>query len=160
VLRLTNVRPDLSSERAPHRFKTAIFRKQPGSNIWSQVSEWARHHYILTDCRNVTLSMPELRNKTLASTSNIVNLERFQSKALRTIVAARSYVPNLVIRRNHQIMKKFETTALNTVLAWAHAQKKWSAYHIHSVIVVFVILGFKVKFASLIPKSHKSPWTC
>jgi hypothetical protein len=38
-----------------------------------------------------------------ASTSNIEILERFQSKALRTIVDAPWYVPNTVIRRDLQI---------------------------------------------------------
>jgi uncharacterized membrane protein len=37
---------------------------------------------------------------------------------------------------------------------------KWSTYQIPSVIVVFVVLVFKVQFVSLIPKSHKRPWTC
>jgi hypothetical protein len=36
---------------------------------------------------------------------------------------------------------------------------KWSAYQIHNVIIVFVILVFKVQFVSFIPKSHKRPWT-
>jgi hypothetical protein len=40
-----------------------------------------------------------------ASTSNIEIIERFQSKALRMIVDAPSYVPNTVIRRNLQIPK-------------------------------------------------------
>jgi hypothetical protein len=38
-----------------------------------------------------------------ASTSNIEILECFQSKALRMIVDAPWYVPNMVIRRNLQI---------------------------------------------------------
>jgi hypothetical protein len=40
-----------------------------------------------------------------ASTSNIDILERFQSKALRMIVDASWYVPNMVIRRDIQIPK-------------------------------------------------------
>jgi hypothetical protein len=36
---------------------------------------------------------------------------------------------------------------------------KWSAYHIPSVIVVFVVLVSKVQSVSLIPKSLKRPWT-
>jgi hypothetical protein len=39
----------------------------------------------------------------VAYTSNIEILERFQSKALRMIVDAPWYVPNMVIRRNLQI---------------------------------------------------------
>jgi hypothetical protein len=39
----------------------------------------------------------------VASTSNIEILERFQSKALRMIVDAPWYVPNMVIRRDLQI---------------------------------------------------------
>jgi hypothetical protein len=38
-----------------------------------------------------------------ASTSNIEILERFQSKALRMIVDAPWYVPNMVIRRDLQV---------------------------------------------------------
>jgi hypothetical protein len=41
----------------------------------------------------------------MASTSNIEILERFQSKALRIIVGAPWYVPNMVIRRDLQIPK-------------------------------------------------------
>jgi hypothetical protein len=40
----------------------------------------------------------------MASTSNIEILERFQSKALRMIVDAPWYVPNTVIRRDHQVL--------------------------------------------------------
>jgi hypothetical protein len=40
----------------------------------------------------------------MASTSNIEILERFQSKALRLIVDAPWYVPNMVIRRDFQIL--------------------------------------------------------
>jgi hypothetical protein len=40
----------------------------------------------------------------MASTSNIQILERFQSKALRMIVDAPWYVPNTVIRRDLQIL--------------------------------------------------------
>jgi hypothetical protein len=39
-----------------------------------------------------------------SSTSNIEILERFQSKTLRMIVDAPSYVPNTVIRRDLQIL--------------------------------------------------------
>jgi hypothetical protein len=48
---MTIDRRDLSSERAPHRDKTATFRKQPPeeSNIWSQVPEWDLALDILTD---------------------------------------------------------------------------------------------------------------
>jgi hypothetical protein len=38
-----------------------------------------------------------------ASTSSIEILERFQSKALRMIMDAPRYVPNMVIRRDHQM---------------------------------------------------------
>jgi hypothetical protein len=60
-----------------------------------------------------------------ASTSNIEILERFQSKALRMIVAAPWHVPNTVIRRDLQIQqlnKKSAATALNIVLNSAHIQ--------------------------------------
>jgi hypothetical protein len=43
--------------------------------------------------------------------------------------------------------------------AIAETPAKWSAYQIPSVIVVFVVLVCKVWFVSLIPKSHKRPWT-
>jgi hypothetical protein len=39
----------------------------------------------------------------MVSTSNIEILERFQSKALRMIMDAHWYVPNMVIQRNLQI---------------------------------------------------------
>jgi hypothetical protein len=51
-------------------------------------------------------------------TSSIEILERFQSKALRMIVDAPWYVPNTVIRRDlQQLKKKSAATALNTALA-------------------------------------------
>jgi hypothetical protein len=56
----------------------------------------------------------------MASTSNIEILECFQSKALRMIVDAPRYVPNMVIRRDLQIptvKEKSAATALNIVVA-------------------------------------------
>jgi hypothetical protein len=68
-----------------------------------------------------------------------------------------------VISKYQQLKKKSAATALNIVLASAHIQMtyskphwatrqqaiektpaKWSVYQIHSVIVVFVILIFKI----------------
>jgi hypothetical protein len=43
--------------------------------------------------------------------------------------------------------------------AIAKIPAKWSAYQIPSATVVFVVLVFKVQFASLISKSHNRPWT-
>jgi hypothetical protein len=44
-------RPDLSSKRAPTetRLQLSDNNLQTGSNIWSQVPQWARHLYILPD---------------------------------------------------------------------------------------------------------------
>jgi hypothetical protein len=50
---LTKDRPDLSSERAPHRGKTATLRKR--KKIWSQVPESARHQDTLTDRPSVVM---------------------------------------------------------------------------------------------------------
>jgi hypothetical protein len=60
------------------------------------------------------------------ATSNIGIPERFQSKVLRMMVDAPWYVPNTIIRRDlqipQQLKKKSTATALNTVLASAHAK--------------------------------------
>jgi hypothetical protein len=55
----------------------------------------------------------------MASTSNIEILESFQWKALRMIVDAPWYVPNMAIRRDLQtltVKEEIHATALNTVL--------------------------------------------
>jgi hypothetical protein len=44
--RLTNDRPDLSSERAPQIRQDCNFQKK---YLWSEVPDWARHQDILTD---------------------------------------------------------------------------------------------------------------
>jgi hypothetical protein len=53
---MANDRHDLSSERAPHRNKTATVRGKElrtESNIWSQVPEWTRYFDMLTDWPSV-----------------------------------------------------------------------------------------------------------
>jgi hypothetical protein len=45
-VRLTNDRPDLSSERAPPNDRTVTLKKK---YLWSNVPDWARHQDILTD---------------------------------------------------------------------------------------------------------------
>jgi hypothetical protein len=98
-----------------------------------------------------------------ASTSNIEILERFQTKALWMIVEASWYVPNTVIRRNLQIPTVKEEircyssqysahlsvhtnglTANLTGLPDNKTPAKWSAYQIHSVINLFLLLVCKV----------------
>jgi hypothetical protein len=52
-------------------------------------------------------------------------LERFQSKALRMMVDAPWYVPNMVIQKiskYQRLKKKYAATALNIVLTSAHTQ--------------------------------------
>jgi hypothetical protein len=60
------------------------------------------------------------------STSNIEIIERLQSKALRMIVDAPWYVPNIVVRRDiiqyQQLKNKSSATAVNIVLASTHIQ--------------------------------------
>jgi hypothetical protein len=48
---MTYDRPDLSSERAPHRDKTALSENnlRTENNTWSQVPEWAGYLDILID---------------------------------------------------------------------------------------------------------------
>jgi hypothetical protein len=50
--RLTKDRPDLSSERAPHRDSTATLKKE---KIWSQVAVRARRQNILIDWPSVAM---------------------------------------------------------------------------------------------------------
>jgi hypothetical protein len=96
------------------------------------------------------------------------NPRMLRSKTLRMIVDAPWYVQNTVIQRNPQSA----ATVLNIVLASVHTHAatrqqqvtaktpaKWSAYQIPSVVVVFVLLVLRFSFVSLIPASHKRPWT-
>jgi hypothetical protein len=51
-LRLTNDRPDLSSERAPKKKTgqhTSDINLLKENSIWSRVTEWARHQDVLSD---------------------------------------------------------------------------------------------------------------
>jgi hypothetical protein len=66
----------------------------------------------------------------MASTSNIEILERFQSEALRKIVDTHWYLPNTGIQgiSNHQqLNKKSSATALNTELASSYMAVRLSA---------------------------------
>jgi 4-amino-4-deoxy-L-arabinose transferase-like glycosyltransferase len=98
----------------------------------------------------------------MATTSNIEILEHFQLKALCVIVASPWYMPNMVIQRDLQTPtvkekicrynSQYTTHRLSSELRGATRQQqaivktpsKWSVYYIHSVIVVFVVLIFKV----------------
>jgi hypothetical protein len=55
-----------------------------------------------------------------ASTSNIEILERFQSKALRTITDAPWYVPNVILRQDLRLKRKSDVSAFNTAPACRH----------------------------------------
>jgi hypothetical protein len=46
--RLTDDRPDLSSERAPQIGQDCNFQREK-KYIWSKVPDWARHQDLLTD---------------------------------------------------------------------------------------------------------------
>jgi hypothetical protein len=48
--RLTDDRPDLSSERAPQIGQDCNFQRK--KNLWSKVPDWARHQDLLTDCQS------------------------------------------------------------------------------------------------------------
>jgi hypothetical protein len=51
--RLTNDRPDLSSERESQKDKTVTLVEK--KNLWSKVPAWARHQDILTDWPSVVM---------------------------------------------------------------------------------------------------------
>jgi hypothetical protein len=90
----------------------------------------------------------------IASTSNKEILERFQSKALHMIVDTPRYVPNKFIHRDLQTMQcssqctpkrpSSEPHGTTRQQEIAKTPAKWPAYHIPSVIVVFVVLVFMV----------------
>jgi hypothetical protein len=65
-----------------------------------------------------------------ASTSNIEILERFQSKALRMIVDALWYVPNMVIRRDLQ-----RPTVKEEILPYISQYRARFSAHPNSLIV-------------------------
>jgi hypothetical protein len=70
-----------------------------------------------------------------ASTSNIEILERFQSKALRIIVGASWYVPNMVIRRDHQI-----STVKEEINCYSSQYSARLSAHPNDLIVILIEL--------------------
>jgi hypothetical protein len=68
-IRLTNDRPDLSSERAPKkeiRQKTSDINLLKGNNIWSQIPDLARHQDVMTDCQSQNNSDSDMCSHFLA----------------------------------------------------------------------------------------------
>jgi hypothetical protein len=65
-----------------------------------------------------------------ASTSNMEILERFQSKALRMITYAPSYVPNTVIRKNFQI-----PTVKHEIRRYSYHYSKRLSVHPNKIIL-------------------------
>jgi hypothetical protein len=94
-----NYRPILSSKRVPHFKKPAIRQKEKKYGHDTKTG-WPtdRRKLISTSIWTCGIQLWGA-----ASTSNIEILERFQSKALRMIVDAPWYVPNMVIRRDLQV---------------------------------------------------------
>jgi hypothetical protein len=109
-----------------------------------------------------------------ASTSIIIILEHLQLKALRMIVDAPWYVPNTVIQRDLQtpIAKEeiccyscqysahFSVHPNDPVVSLMEQPDNSSVWEDTYQIICLCSSGFlKVLFVSLIPKSHKRPWT-
>jgi hypothetical protein len=104
-------------------------------------------------------------------------MERFQSKASRMAMDAPWYVPNAVIRRDVQTPKvkeemfsqrsrqltpkrpRSEPHGATRQRAVAESPAKRSACQIPSVNVVFLVPVCKVWFLTLVPQSHKRPWS-
>jgi hypothetical protein len=110
------------------------------------------------------------------SASNTETFECFQSKALYTLVRAEYGYPKRSPNTNNQrwisqLELSVQCSPLHTPKrrssephgatrqqqATAKTPAKLSVYQILTVIVVFVVIGFKVQFASLTPKSHNMP---